>query len=55
MALRPSDTEPKVYLEVATPPSTEVGAWAKTCAEADACMKGVSEEFVRLALARVGK
>ena len=57
VALRPSGTEPKakVYLEVSTPPCGDVATWAKTCADAAAWMKALAEEFVRLALARVGK
>lgn len=57
VALRPSGTEPKakVYLEVSTPPCADAATWAATCAGAEATMKAMAEEFVRLALARVGK
>ncbi len=53
VALCPSRTESKakVYLEVSTPPCADEA----TCAEAETCRKALAEEFVRLALARVGK
>jgi hypothetical protein len=40
---------------VSTPPCADAATWGKTCADVEATMKAVAEEFVRLALARVGK
>ena len=36
-----------MYLEVETAPGTDSGSWAETCAEAEACMLALAEEFVR--------
>jgi phosphoglucomutase len=60
LALRPSGTEPKakIYLEVSTPPcpvGTPVEAWQQTCREADDLARRIGEEFVALALAKIGQ
>lgn len=60
VSLRPSGTEPtaKIYVEVATPPcpvGTPDDTWNTICANADQLAEKCGNDFLRQALARVGR
>jgi phosphoglucomutase len=59
IALRPSGTEPKAkaYIEVGSPPAPAAPeeAWRQSCRAVDELAKRIGNEFVRLALALVGR
>ncbi|MFO0878506.1 MAG: phospho-sugar mutase [Gemmataceae bacterium] len=56
VALRPSGTEPKAkaYIEACSGPCRNPETWGDNCAEVDALIKQVSEDFLTQALARIG-
>jgi phosphoglucomutase len=59
LVLRPSGTEPKAkaYVEVSSPPAAprmSAESWAAACASVDQLAGRLGQEFVRLALSRVG-
>jgi len=59
VVLRPSGTEPKakIYLEACSdpcPPGLAPADWQRSCRDVDERIRGMSEDFARLALARIG-
>lgn len=56
VVLRPSGTEPKAkaYIEACSRPKG-LGDWAFTCRQVDSLVQGLANDFLRLALATVGR